>query len=448
MVKDMTVGKPAKLILSFSIPLLIGNIFQQFYSMVDAIIVGRYVGKEALAAVGATGSLSFLVLGFVIGLTGGFSVVISQRFGAKDEDGLRNSIGVSVYLSIIFTIIITALALLFTKPLLDVMKTPADIYAGSYSYISVIFGGIFAAMIYNMVSGILRALGDSKTPLIFLIIASFLNVILDLVFIINFNMGVAGAAYATVISQAVSGILCFIYMLKKYKILRFQKKDWKFNEKIAEKMVRIGLPMSLQFSITAIGVMILQRPINELGSTVVAAYTAASKVEQLATQPLASLGVTMATYAGQNLGAGRIDRIHQGVKECVKISLVFSILGGLIVVFGGEAIIQMFLPGNEPEVLAAGRQYLNTIAIFFCILGLLFVFRNVLQGMGDAFIPMMAGVGELVARAGIAIIFSKFYGYAAICFAGPGAWVAAGVLLMLAYRVRIKKIQEEYKVAT
>lgn len=215
MVKDMTVGKPAKLILSFSIPLLIGNIFQQFYSMVDAIIVGRYVGKEALAAVGATGSLSFLVLGFVIGLTGGFSVVISQRFGAKDEDGLRNSIGVSVYLSIIFTIIITALALLFTKPLLDVMKTPADIYAGSYSYISVIFGGIFAAMIYNMVSGILRALGDSKTPLIFLIIASFLNVILDLVFIINFNMGVAGAAYATVISQAVSGILCFIYMLKK-----------------------------------------------------------------------------------------------------------------------------------------------------------------------------------------------------------------------------------------
>lgn len=439
MEKDMTKGSPTKLILAFCIPLLMGNIFQQFYSMTDAIIVGRYIGVDALAAVGSTGSLSFLVMGFVIGLTGGFSVLVAQRFGAKDEDGLRHSVAMAILLCLAFTIVITIIACLSTEWMLTIMKTPEDIFKDAYGYIFIIFLFTFVSVIYNMLAGILRALGDSRTPLYFLIIASILNIVLDLCFIISFGMGVKGAAYATVISQGVSGFLCYIYMRKRYPILHFQKKDWIVRKDTITRLLKIGLPMSFQFSVTAIGVMILQSAINKFGSTIVAAYTAASKVEQLVTQPLASLGLAMATYTGQNRGAGRNDRIVDGLKKSLMISLVLSIIGGIIIFTFGEKIVLLFLSEPDAAVLDAASRYFRAIMMVFFPLGVLFIFRNTLQGLGDGLWPFLGGVTELIVRSVVAIVFSSFYGYAAICYASPLSWVAAALLLVIVFVVRYRK---------
>lgn len=442
MVKDMTGGTPWKLILSFSIPLLIGNIFQQLYSMVDTIIVGRFLGVQALAAVGSTGSLSFLVLGFVMGITSGFSVLVAQRFGAGDEKGLRHYVAMSVYLGVLISVIVTALTIVFTRPVLRLMNTPEDIFEDAAIYIIVIFVGILPSMFYNLLAGILRALGDSKTPLYFLIISSILNIVLDLFFIVTLHSGVAGAAYATIISQAVSAILCLIYIIKKFPILRFQKEELGYSHQSAFQLMKVGIPMALQFSITAIGTMILQGAINGFGSTVVGAYTAACKAEQLATQPMVTFGATMASYTGQNLGAGRMDRIRKGVKSCVVISCLFCILGSLIVVFGGGFLVSLFITGDQPEVMAYAREYLNTIAVFFIPLGLIFIYRNTLQGMGDGFMPMMAGVAELVMRAFVAFYLAGKLGYLGICLAGPIAWIGADIPLMVTYYLRMHKIKK------
>lgn len=387
MTKYMTTGNPVKLILYFSIPLLIGNIFQQFYSMVDTIIVGRFVGVHALAALGSTGSMNFLIIGFTMGLTSGFSVIVAQFFGANDKKSLRKSVGMSIILSTVFTIVITIISMLAVRPLLNLMNTPSDIINDAHSYISIIFAGTCATVFYNMIASILRALGDSRTPLYFLIVSSILNIILDLVFIINFSMGVSGAAYATVISQGVSGILCLLYAIKRYDILRLKKDDFKIDKSLISKHLKVGLPMAFQFSITAIGVMVLQSAINGFGSIVVAAHTAASKVEQLVMQPAITFGVTMATYSAQNLGAGKIDRIKEGVKKCSIISLIISIISGIIVVVFGGSFTRLFISDASGEVIAYSQQYLNTVAIFFTILGLLFIYRNALQGIGDAFVP-------------------------------------------------------------
>lgn len=445
MTKDMTAGSPAKLILFFSIPLLIGNIFQQFYSMADTVIVGRFVGVQALAAVGSTGSLSFLIMGFVMGICGGFSVIVAQKFGANDEDGVRRSVATSIILCIIITIILTIISVVSAKPLLHLMNTPDDIIGDATAYITIIYAGTFATVFYNMISSILRALGDSKTPLYFLIVSSILNVVLDLVFIINFSMGAKGAAYATVISQAVSGLLCLIYTRKKYKILRLQKKDWIFDKNFALKHLKIGIPMALQFSITAIGVMVIQSALNAFGSTVIAAYTASSKVEQLVTQPAVTFGVTMATYSGQNLGAGKLNRIKEGVKKCTIISLIFSIIAGIVVVFFGKYFIELFISGDQENVIGYAQQYLNIIAIFFPILSLLFIYRNTLQGIGHAFVPMMAGAAELLARFVVAFTLPVLLGYTGICLASPLAWIAATIPLSITYFKRINEMLNEKK---
>lgn len=433
MSKDMTVGNPLKLIIFFSIPLLIGNIFQQFYSMVDTIIVGRFISVDALAAVGATGAMSFLVIGFVLGIASGFAVITAQRFGARDEVGLRRSVATSIILGSGITVIITIIAVVSARPLLELMNTPANIMEDALSYIIVIYWGIFATMFYNMISSILRALGDSKTPLYFLIVSSIINVVLDLFFIINLQMGVAGAAYATVISQAFSGLLCLIYTYKRYPILRLHKEDFVFEWGFAWSHLNIGIPMALQFSITAIGVMVLQAALNGFGSTVIAAYTAASKVEQLVTQPFVTFGITMATYCGQNLGAKKIDRIKDGVHKCSYLSLLVSIVSALFVVFCGRYITQMFVSGEEVAVLDYAQTYLNTVALFFPALALLFLYRNTLQGIGEAFIPMMAGVAELVARFVVAFTLPGLVGYIGVCLASPLAWLAAVIPLAWKY---------------
>lgn len=441
MVKDMTVGNPTKLIFSFAVPMLIGNIFQQFYSMVDAIIVGRFVGVQALAAVGATGAMNFLVLGFVMGLTTGFSIIVAQYFGFNDENKLRKSVAMSVYLSIISTIIITVLSLLLSKPLLMFMNTPTDILDDANKYISIIFAGIIVTIFYNLLSSVLRALGDSKTPLYFLVISSIINVILDLVFVISFSMGVAGAAYATIISQAVSCVLCLIYMSKKHPILKLKKNDWDVDYRIIKKLLNLGIPTALQSSVTAVGVMVIQSTINNFGSTIVAAYTAASKVEQLATQPGFTFGLAMATYTGQNLGAGKIERIGIGLKKCIKLSMIFSIIGTILVFIFGGNLTQLFVSGEQYEVIAASKKYLDIVSIFFFVLGLLFIYRNALQGLGNAFVPLLSGVLELLMRVGVALTLSSYIGYTGICLASPIAWIAATILLIVAYYKNINNLK-------
>ncbi|VYU69808.1 MATE family efflux transporter [Clostridium tertium] len=438
--KDMTTGNPVKLILLFSIPLLIGNVFQQFYSMVDTIIVGRFVGVDALAAVGSTGSMAFLINGFVVGLSSGFCVLISQRFGAKDEDGLKKATSSALVLSLIATIIVTIISMVSARPLLTLMNTPDNIINDAYTYIIIIYAGTIATVAYNILASILRALGDSKTPLYFLIIASILNIVLDIVFIVNFNMGVAGAAYATIISQAVSSILCLIYTYKRYKILRLKKEDFKVKKRVYIKHLKIGIPMALQFSITALGIMTVQGALNVFGSTVIAAYTAASKVLQIVMQPAITFGVTMATYCGQNLGARNYERIKEGVKKCIQISIVTSIIAGLILVFGGKFFVGLFISNPDAAILAYAQECLNYAAIFFIPLGLIFIYRNALQGMGESFVPMMAGAYELIARAIVAFTLPKFIGYTGICLSDPIAWLAAAIPLGIYYHKKMKTI--------
>ena len=443
MTNDMTTGNPVKLILLFSILLLIGNIFQQFYNMVDTIIVGRFIGVEALAAVGTTSSMVFLVNGFVMGLTSGFAVLISQKYGAKDEVGVKEAVASSIILSIIATILVTFISVLSAKPLLTLMNTPSNILKDASTYIIILYAGNIAIIFYNMMAAILRALGDSKTPLYFLIVSSVLNIILDLVLIINFKMGVAGAAYATVISQGVSAILCVIYTYKRYKILRLKKDDFKVKKKYYRKHLKVGIPMALQFSITSIGIMTVQSAINIFGSTVIASYAASSKVLQLVMQPATTLGVTMATYCGQNIGAKRYDRIKEGVKKCVQISIITSVISAIILIFLGKYFVMMFVSNPDAEILSYAQQVLNISAIFFIPLGLIFVYRNALQGIGDSFIPMMAGVYELVARAIVAFTLPKVLEFMGICLADPVAWFAAVIPLAYTYYKREKSFKYE-----
>ncbi len=444
MTKDMTQGSPVKHILLFSIPLLIGNVFQQFYSMVDTIIVGRFVGVDALAAVGSTGSLVFLINGFALGLTSGFSVMVSQRFGANDEKGLRKAVSSSVVLCATLVVILTTISLIAAKPLLHLMNTPENIFNDAYTYVAIIFVGIITTVAYNMMASILRALGDSKSPLYFLIISSVLNIVLDLVFIINFNMGVGGAAWATIISQGVSAILCFIYILKKYAILKLSKKDYNVKKSMYIKHLKIGIPMALQFSITALGLVTVQGALNPLGSIYIAAYTASSKALQLVMQPAVTYGVTMATYCAQNLGAKRYDRIKDGVNKAIIISIITSIIAGFVLIAFGTQFVKLFIENPDASILSASKQVLDISGIFFIPLGLIFIYRNALQGIGESFVPMMAGVAELGARALVAFTLPAFWGFFGICLADPVAWIAASVPLTLYYHKTIKKLLAKY----
>lgn len=441
MVKDMTQGKPIKLILSFCLPLIAGNIFQQLYNMVDSIIVGRFVGVNALAAVGATGSINFLVLGFALGLCSGFGIPISQSFGAKDYTSMRKHVANSLYLCLIATIILTSLTMVFTPSLLQLMNTPADIYQDSYTYISIMFMGIIATIYYNMLSSILRALGDSKTPLLFLAIASILNVILDLVFVINFEMGVAGVAWATLIAQAVSALLCAVFMMKRFPILKFTKEELKFNISSCQRLLSIGLPMALQFSITAVGSVMIQTAVNGLGSAKVAAVTAANKIQMMFTQPLDTIGVTMATYCGQNLGAKKVDRILEGLKQSFILSFGYCIIACIVIWTMSTTIAQLFIDASEVAILADVSQYLRMNSILYWVLGALFIMRNSLQGLGYSALTMLAGLAELIGRGIIAFVFVGIFGYTAICFANQFAWFLADVILLSTFVIKMKDLK-------
>lgn len=444
MVRDMTQGKPLKLILSFCIPLMFGNLFQQMYNMVDSIIVGRYVGVGALAAVGSTGSLNFLILGFVMGLCSGFTIPVAQAFGAGDTKAMRRYITNAAWLSLIIGTILTIITTLGTKQFLTWMRTPDDIFTDAYQYIWTLFAGILVIFLYNLLSGILRSLGDSRTPLYFLIIASILNVILDLFFIVVLKTGAVGAAIATVIAQFVSGLLCLIYMIKKYPILKMERGDWKFNPHYAGRLLGMGVPMGLQFSITAIGSTVLQSAVNTLGSAVVAATTAGSKVSMLFTMPLETLGITMATYCGQNLGAAKIDRIQKGIRQSLFIGFLYAALAGAAIILVGQYVAFLFVDPSETAILGYVKRFLIFNGLGYPLLSSLLILRNAIQGMGHGFLAMFAGIFEMFARSFVAFALVGSFGFPAVCLANPSAWLAANVLLIPAYEYVKKVLKRDY----
>lgn len=435
MTKDLTSGSPLKVILLFSLPLVLGNLFQQFYALADTIIVGRFCGVSALASVGATGSVNYLILGFVIGVCNGFAIPIAQLFGARDYSDLRRHVANAAWLCIAGSVVLTISTVALTRPMMQLMQTPDDIIDGAVIYIGWIFAGIPFIFLYNMVAAIMRALGDSKTPLYFLILTSALNIGLDLLFIIPFQMGVLGAALATDISQVISGVLSFIYLSRKFDVLKMQKSDFAYSKKASIRLLGIGVPMGLQCSITAIGSVIMQWAVNVLGSTAVAAVTAAGKTQSLLTVPMESVGTAMATYAGQNLGASRMDRVRQGVNSAMLIILVYGVGSALILHFTDVQIMSLFLDtAKEVDIVAMGREYLFWNSVFFVPLGALIVWRYSIQGLGFSSLAMLAGVAEMVARTAVAIVLVPVLGYFGAELSNPAAWIAACLFLYPAYR--------------
>lgn len=439
MEKDMTVGSPVKIILNFTIPIFIGNMFQQLYNMVDTIIVGKFVGNEALAAVGSCGTLTFLILGFLLGLTAGFTVITSQHFGAGNMKAMRQSVASAAVLSAIISVLITLISLLSMKSVLHLMNTPADIYEEAYGYIIVICGGIVAQVLYNLLSSILRALGNSKVPLYFLILAAMMNIVLDLVFIIIFHMGAAGAAYATVISQGISGVLCLIYIIKKVPQLHLRREDWKINWNMAGWQMKIGLPMALQYSITAVGTIMVQAALNMLGSLAVAGFAAASKIDQLVTQAYVAMGTTMATYCAQNTGARKYDRVRQGFRSATIIASIYAVITGLLAMFGGKYLTVLFVSDHLSQIMKLVDIYMKCISAAFIPLAIVNIYRNGIQGMGYGILPMMAGFAELIGRGVVALIAASRKSYVGACLANPAAWVFAGTLLLIMYFSIMKK---------
>ena len=442
MTNDLTRGSPAKQILFFTIPLLIGNLFQQFYSMADTMIVGRTIGVEALAAGGATGSISFLIIGFSQGLTSGFAVITAQRFGAGDMDGVRKSVTSGILLGAGITVILTAVSVPLARPVLELMQTPEDILDDAHAYIAVIFAGIGASVMFNLLSNIIRALGDSRTPLLFLAAACVLNIGLDFVLILWCSMGVAGAAVATVFSQLVSGGLCLLYMFRRFPVLRLQRRDWIPERRMLLNESRVGLPMGFQMSIIAIGAMILQIALNRLGSTAIAGFIAAQKIDQLANQPMMSFGITMATYAAQNYGAGNMRRIRAGVRRCILMSVGFSIVCGGALILAAKPMAGLFVGADQPEVLDYVQTYLLLNASLYFLLALLFIFRYTLQGLGKSLFPTIAGVAELLMRTLAALVLANIWGYAGVCLSNPIAWFGALIPLTTAYVLTIRRLPD------
>ena len=440
---DMTAGKPMKILLDFTIPVFIGNVFQQFYNMVDAIIVGKFVGTKALAAVGSTGTIMFLILGFLTGLTAGFTVLTAQKFGAGKMDEMRQTVGNAALLSIVVSVVMTAVSMAGMHSLLKFMNTPADIFKDAYAYIMIICGGIFAQVLYNLLASILRALGNSKTPLYFLILAALLNIVLDLVFIVIFHMGAAGAAWATVVSQGVSGFLCLLYIIKAVPELHLSRDDWEYRPYLAKNQISVGIPMGLQYSITAIGAMMVQSALNILGAYAVAAFTAGQKVENIFSQAYVALGTAMATYNAQNVGAGNVQRVREGFRSANIIGVSYAIITGAILIFWGKYFAYLFISDNIDSVLPMVDTYVKCVGFFTIPLHFVNVLRNGIQGMGYGLLPMMSGVAELVGRGVTAVVAAHKRSYVGACLASPAAWIVATILLITMYFYVIKDTERK-----
>lgn len=446
MVKDMTNGSPSKHILGFAVPMLFGMLFQQFYNLVDTIIVGKTLGVEALAGVGATGSINFMIIGFCMGVCNGFVIPVAQCFGAKKPADLRKYVFNGYICSIVFAIVLTLASVIFCRRILIIMNTPADIIDHAYNYIVVIFIGIPTVFLYNMVSGVIRSLGDSKTPVVFLVLSSIINVVLDFFLILVCKMGVAGAGWATVTSQLISGLTCLIYMYKKYDILKGDKSERVLDRRFITNLCMNGVPMGLQYSITAIGSTILQAAVNTLGSTYVAAMTAGSKMFNFTCCPFDALGSTMATYAGQNVGAAKIKRLGQGVRSAMIIGSVYSVLSLVALYFTTDYIALLFVNASETTIIALTRQFILASACFYIPLTGVNVVRFCIQGMGFSVFAISAGILEMIGRAFAAIILIPNIGFMGACLASPIAWIAADAFLFPAFIHCAKKLNARHNI--
>lgn len=446
MVKDMTNGSPSKHILGFAVPMLFGMLFQQFYNLVDTIIVGKTLGVEALAGVGATGSINFMIIGFCMGVCNGFVIPVAQCFGAKKPADLRKYVFNGYICSIVFAIVLTLASVIFCRRILIIMNTPADIIDHAYNYIVVIFIGIPTVFLYNMVSGVIRSLGDSKTPVVFLVLSSIINVVLDFFLILVCKMGVAGAGWATVTSQLISGLTCLIYMYKKYDILKGDKSERVLDRRFITNLCMNGVPMGLQYSITAIGSTILQAAVNTLGSTYVAAMTAGSKMFNFTCCPFDALGSTMATYAGQNVGAAKIKRLGQGVRSAMIIGSVYSVLSLIALYFTTDYIALLFVNASETTIIALTRQFILASACFYIPLTGVNVVRFCIQGMCFSVFAISAGILEMIGRAFAAIILIPSIGFMGACLASPIAWIAADAFLFPAFIHCAKKLNARHNI--
>lgn len=436
---DMTSGSPVRLILQFMIPVCLGNIFQQFYNVADSIVAGQFIGVNALAAIGSTGSLMFFVTGWLNGLSSGFAILVSQRFGAKRYDQMRHYVAMSIYLAAAFAIVMTVGLLILNEPILRMMNFSDEIMSDVTAYMGIIYAGLIVTAAYNSLAAFLRALGDSKSPLYFLIISAVINVGLDIAFIVCFGMGVEGCAYATVIAQGISALLCFVYILKKFPILHLKKEDFRISFRSFGYLLALGIPMGLQFSITAIGTIIVQGAVNVYGEIYMAGFAAAGKLQNIISTVFTAFGATIATFVGQNRGAGRMDRVKIGVKYTQIMILVWSVVTMALVFFFGKYMMLLFVSASETEVIDAAVIYFRTVFWCYPFLGSIFLYRNTLQGMGYGLVPMLGGVFELAARSIIVMIVAGRTSFAGVCLSDPAAWIAALIPLVPYYIYTMRK---------
>ena len=431
--REMTEGRTLPQIFSFTLPLLLGNLLQQTYSMVDAAIVGRFLGINALAAVGASTSVVFLILGFCNGCCGGFGIPVAQQFGARDYATMGRCVAVSLRLAAVMSVVLAVVTSLACGDILRLMRTPEAIFEGAYYYLLITFIGIPCTFFYNLLSCIIRALGDSKTPFWFLLLSTVLNIVLDLFCILVLHWGVAGAAIATLVSQAVSAVLCYRYMLRHFEVLRTTPEERKFSWPLARTLLYIGMPMGLQFSITAIGSIMLQSANNALGTACVAAFTAAMRIKMFFICPFESLGMAMATFAGQNYGAGRPERVWQGIKSSGLLMAVYWLFTLAVLVPGAQWLARLFVDAGETEILYDAALFLHVSVTFFPVLGVLCILRYTIQGVGFTNLAMLSGVSEMVARVLVSVVAVPAFGYLAVCFGDSTAWVFADIFLIPAF---------------
>ena len=439
-VKDLTVGEPARLILYFTLPLLAGNVFQQLFGFVDTLIVGRFLGVEALAAVGCTGPLMFLMLGFCFGMTSGFSICTGQRFGAKDFDGVRKSAAFCIELSLVASIILAIIGVIFCRDLLIAMDTPPEILDGAYSFIVIIYGGVVMFIFQQMLTNLIRALGDSKMPTVIQATTLCINILLEPIAIIALGLGIPGSAGATIVALLLGNILCIIYIKKRVPYLHVRREDFSFDKEFLLEHLRIGLPMGFQSSIIAIGAVVLQIALNGLGSVAVAAFAAAHRVDGIAVMPMMLFGVAMAAYTAQNFGAKKFERIVDGVKKCVLMSCSFSILVAVFNIYLGAEMIELFVGSEAQQVVEYGRLFLIITGLSYWALALLFIFRFTLQGLGKSFVPTLAGIVELVMRIAAAIFLVDWLGFLGACLAAPMAWIGGLLPLAIAFFMTARKL--------
>lgn len=441
MKNDLLTGKPIKSIILFALPIMASSMLQYNYNLVDNIIVGRFVGTDALAAVGSVGSINSFIIGAALGLTSGFTITVSQSFGANDKNKMNKYAGSSILLSIIIGVLIVVIAHILCYPLLRLLKTPDGIIDMAASYLDVLYFAVPVQMLLNNFNALSRAVGESKKPLYFLIASVFVNLFLDLLFVGHFKWGVIGAAWATNISQIVAAVLAGVYILKYNKELNITAGDLKLNTKVAVNQIKMGIPISLQFTITSIGSMTLQTAVNGFGANVIAGFTAAGRVEQLTNIPMSGLGVGTMTFVSQNYGSGNYDRIVKSVRKIFLLDIAVSVVCSLLLVLIGPSVVKLFMTDYNADIMFAAKHYLSAIAQCYSLVAVLFVFRNTLQGLGFTYSNTIAGAGEFFGRLAVALIFTPLIGFDAICYAGPVAWLLADIPLVVIY---LKK-QSEFK---